>query len=194
MQHQSLPPKSTPGFDRERLNAVIEPIVRAHGAELVDVELKNENGWVLRVFVERLGALTEKMTTKQAAIDLAVCADIARDLSPALDDADPIAHRYHLEVSSPGIERPLKKEADFARFTGEKAKLKLRNAHAGQKVVVGVLLGVDGGNVGVEASESDGRTYTIPIDDILSARLVFEFGPASKPGGPKPGKKKKGKS
>lgn len=191
MQHQSLPPKSTPGFDRERLNAVIEPVVRAHGAELVDVELKNENGWVLRVFVERLGALTEKMSTKQAAIALAVCADIARDLSPALDEADPVPHRYHLEVSSPGVERPLKREADFARFTGEKAKLKLRNAHAGQKVVVGVLAGVDGGTVAVD----DGaQRLAIPFDDILSARLVFEFGPASKPGGSKPGKKKKGKS
>lgn len=190
MQHQSLPPKSTPGFDRERLLAVVEPIVRAHGAELVDVELKNENGWVLRVFVERLGALSEKMSTKQAAIDLAVCSDIARELSPVLDENDPIPHRYNLEVSSPGVERPLKKEADFARFQGEKAKLKLKNAHAGQKVVVGVL---DGFDKGVVTVQDGGRTYQIPFDDILGARLVFEFGPASKPN-PGGAKKKKGKS
>ncbi len=190
MQHQSLPPKSTPGFDRERLTAVIEPVVRAHGAELVDIELKNENGWVLRVFVERLGALTEKMSTKQAAIDLAVCSDIARELSPVLDEADPIPHRYNLEVGSPGVERPLKKEADYVRFQGEKAKLKLRNAHAGQKVVVGVLGELADGAIAVQ---DGGRTYKIPLDDILGARLVFEFGPASKPS-PGGGKKKKGKS
>lgn len=189
MQHQSTPPNSTPGFDRDRLIAVIEPVVRAHGAELVDIELKNENGWVLRVFVERLGALAEKMTTKQAAIDLAVCSDIARDLSPKLDEADPIPHRYNLEVGSPGVERALKKEADYVRFEGGKAKLKLTNAQAGQKVVVGVLGALDKGVLSVQASEQDGgRAYAIPFEDIASARLVFEFGPASKPGG-KPGSK-----
>src|ERR1700760_2701784 len=111
-------PKSSREIDRERLPAVIEPIVRAHGAELVDFELKNENGWVLRVYVEKLGALAEKMSTKQAAIDLELCSLIARELSPALDVADPIPHRYALEVSSPGVERPLKKESDFVRFAG----------------------------------------------------------------------------
>src|SRR6185369_2220383 len=117
--------------NRERLSAVIDPVVHAHGAELVDVELKNEGGWILRVYVEKLGALAERMSTKQAAIDLTLCASIARDLSPALDVADPIPHRYALEVSSPGIERPLKKEADFVRFFGEKAKLKLAKAVGG---------------------------------------------------------------
>ena len=153
--------------------------MRAHGAELVDVELKNEAGWILRIYVEKLGASAEKMTTKQAAIDLELCSNIARDLSPALDVADPIPHRYSLEVSSPGVERPLKKAADYARFFGEKAKLKLRNGVAGQKVVVGVLgaLADD-----VVAVVDGGKTYDVPLDDVVSARLVFEFGPASKPG------------
>jgi ribosome maturation factor RimP len=183
MQH--LAPKSTPGIDRERLIAVIDPVVRAHGAELVDFELKNEGGWILRVFVEKLGALAERMSTKQAAIDLTLCANIAKDLSPALDVADPIPHRYALEVSSPGIERPLKKKEDFVRFFGEKAKLKLAKGVAGQKVVVGVLGEVRDGTV---ALADGGRTYDVPLDDVQSARLVFEFGgPASKPkpGGPK---------
>jgi ribosome maturation factor RimP len=197
MQHQSLSPKSSPGLDHDRvvsLTRVIDPVVRAHGAELVDVELKNENGWVLCVFVERLGALAERMSTKQAAIDLSVCSDIARDLSPLLDEADPIPHRYNLEVGSPGVERPLKKEADYARFHGEKAKLKLRNAQAGQKVVVGVLGALEQGVLALQADQ-DGRTYAIPFDDIVSGRLVFEFGPASRPGskpGSKPGSSKNG--
>jgi ribosome maturation factor RimP len=180
-------PKSTPFVvDRDRLIAVIEPVVRAHGAELVDFELKNEHGWVLRVYVERLGALAERMTTKQAAIDLDLCSHIARDLSPALDLADPIPHRYNLEVGSPGLERPLKKPADFERFGGEKAKLKLKNAVAGQKVVVGTLGPVKDGAL---ALVDGGRTHAIPIEDVLSAHLVFEFGPASRP--PSSGGKKK---
>ncbi|MBX3233376.1 MAG: ribosome maturation factor RimP [Labilithrix sp.] len=175
-------PSSSPSFDRERLHAVIDPVVRAHGAELVDVELKNEGGWILRVYVEKLGAEAERMSTKQAAIDLELCSNIARDLSPALDVSDPIPHRYNLEVSSPGVERELKKPADYARFEGEKAKLKLRTGIAGQKVIVGVLGPMKDGLVDV----ADGaKTWSVALDDVVSARLVFEFGPAPKPGGKK---------
>ncbi len=138
MQNEA-PSRTLPTIDRERLTAVIDPVVHAHGAELCDFELKNENGWVLRVYVERLGATEKKLSTKDAAIDLDLCASIARDLSPALDVADPIPHRYHLEVGSPGVERPLKKAHDFERFAGEKAKLKLRAGVGGQKVLVGKL-------------------------------------------------------
>lgn len=176
--------------DRERLDAVIEPVVRAHGAELVDVELKNETGWVLRVYVEKLGAAETRMSTKDAAVNLELCSNIARDLSPALDVADPIPHRYNLEVSSPGVERPLKKDADFLRFAGEKAKVKLKNAVAGQKVLVGTLGSLEGGVVTLVDGE---RSYPVPTADIVSARLVFEFGPASRPP-TSGGKKKKRKS
>jgi ribosome maturation factor RimP len=171
-------PKSIPQIDRARLQAVIEPIVSAHGAELCDFELKNENGWVLRIYVERLGALANKLSTKAAAIDLDLCSLIARDLSPALDVADPIPYRYHLEVGSPGVERPLRRAEDFSRFLGEKAKLKLRAGVGGQKVLVGTLAAVEGNLVTVE----DGtKSYPIPLDDVVSARLVFEFGPTAKP-------------
>jgi ribosome maturation factor RimP len=186
--HES--PKSTPFVDRDRLSAVIDPVVRAHGAELVDIELKNETGWILRVYVEKLGASAERMSTKDAAINLELCSNIARDLSPALDVADPIPHRYHLEVSSPGVERSLKKTADYVRFAGEKAKLKLKNAVAGQKVLVGTLGSVNGEVVDVV---DGGRTYNVPLEDVLSARLVFEFGPPSRPPS-SGGKKKKRKS
>lgn len=186
--HES--PRSTPFVDRERLTAVIDPVVRAHGAELVDLELTNESGWILRVFVEKLGANAERMSTKDAAINLELCSNIARDLSPALDVADPIPHRYNLEVSSPGVERSLKKIDDYVRFGGEKAKLKLKNAVAGQKVLVGTLGSVKDGVVDVV---DGGRTFNVPLDDVLSARLVFEFGPASKPPS-SGGKKKKRKS
>ncbi len=167
-------------IDRARLLAVIEPVVSAHGAELCDFELKNENGWVLRIYVERLGSMEKKLNTKDAAIDLEICSHIARDLSPALDESDPIPHRYHLEVGSPGVERPLRKLADFARFVGEKAKLKLRTGVAGQNVLVGRLARVEGPTI---VLEDGAKSFDIPFDDVVSARLVFEFGPPPKPGG-----------
>ncbi|WP_394821930.1 ribosome maturation factor RimP [Pendulispora albinea] len=160
---------------------MILPIVSAHGAELVDIELKTEQqGWVLRVYVEKLGSAEKRATTRDAAVNLELCAQIARDLSPALDVADPIPHHYHLEVSSPGVERPLRNERDFVRFAGEKARLKLKTATPeGQKVITGTLGEPKEGVVSVV----DGpRTYDVSLDNVAAARLVFEFGPAPKPG------------
>jgi ribosome maturation factor RimP len=172
------------GVERQKLEQVIEPIVRAHGAEIVDLEFKPEGGkWVLRVFVEKLGASDSMLSTEQAAIDLELCANVSREVSTALDVADLIPHRYTLEVSSPGVERALRGERDFVRFSGKKAKLKLTNAVRGQKVLVGVLDGLAGGEGHKKVSVRDGsQTYEIPLTDIVSARLVFEFGPAEKPG------------
>ncbi|HEY2517374.1 MAG TPA: ribosome maturation factor RimP, partial [Polyangiaceae bacterium] len=171
-------------IDRARLDAVVEPIARAHGAEIVDVEFKSEpGGWVLRIYVEKLGSADSNADTRDAAVDLELCSGIARDLSPALDVADFIPHRYSLEISSPGVERPLKKERDFVRFAGKKAKLRLHTASHGEKVVTGILAGVEEGKVKV----ADGhREHQVALDQIANARLVFEFGPA-----PKPGKQKK---
>src|SRR5688572_547357 len=122
-----LAPRSVPPlpFDRARLEVVVGPVLRAHGAELVDVEFKSEPvGWVLRVFVEKLGSAACLADTKAAAVDVDLCASVARELSPALDVADFIPHRYHLEVSSPGVERSLRAAQDFVRFGGKKAKLR----------------------------------------------------------------------
>jgi ribosome maturation factor RimP len=181
--------RSPNSIDRARLDAVIAPVARAHGAEIVDLEFKSEpGGWVLRLFVEKLGSADTNASTRDAAVDLSLCSGIAHDLSPALDVADLVPHRYHLEVSSPGVERPLKKERDFVRFNGQKAKLRLHTASLGEKVVTGILDGSEGGKVRI----TDGhRRHEISIDQIASARLVFEFGPTPKPGGSKPGKKHK---
>jgi len=177
------PPSSSRTIDRPRLEAVIDPIARAHGAEVVDFEWNSEpGGWVLRVYVEKLGAGESNLPTEKASVDLELCARVARDLSPALDVADLVGHRYRLEVSTPGIERPLRHARDYARFEGKKAKLKLKNAVAGQKVVTGILGPVNG--AGLRLSLGD-KPHDIALDNIVSAHLVFDFGPA-----PKPGKKK----
>ena len=177
--------------DRSALDRVIEPVVRAHGGEVVDVEWKQEpGGWVLRIFVEKLGSAEKNATTEEAAVSLDLCAAVARDVSPALDVADFITHRYHLEVGSPGVERPLKSAKDYARFVGQKAKLKVREAVDGQKVLIGVI----------EASEEPGlislcegaKRRAVPLDQVVSGHLVFEFGPAPRPGkAARPGKARK---
>jgi ribosome maturation factor RimP len=157
------------GIDRDALQRVVGPVLRAHGAELVDVEFKpDRGGWVLRLYVERAGAAEKKLSTRDAAVDLELCANVSRDLSPALDVVDLIPHAYSLEVSSPGIERPLKKEADFVRFAGERAKIKVRQPVGGQRVFVGRLGSVVDGKVRVDGVE-------VPIEAVESARLLFEL-------------------
>jgi ribosome maturation factor RimP len=172
----SSSPHSVHGVDRDALLRVVEPVVRAHGAEVVDVELRREqSGWVLRIYVEKAGAAANALSTKDAAVTLELCADVSRDLSPALDVADLVPHAYNLEVSSPGVERPLRGEPDFVRFAGQKAKLKLREPVGGQRVVVGILQGVSDGKVGVREGS---RVHAVPLGAVDTARLVFEFGTA----------------
>jgi ribosome maturation factor RimP len=166
------------GPDRDALLRVVEPIVRAHGAEVVEVELKPDRGGrVLRVYVEKAGSAARNLSTREAAVNLELCANVSRDLSPALDVADLIPYTYHLEVSSPGIERPLRGQSDFIRFAGQRAKLKLREPVEGQRVFVGALDGVREGKVriteGIQAHE-------VPLSLVESARLVFEFGSSGK--------------
>src|SRR5580692_9711863 len=142
----SHPAPQLQGVDRGALERVVDPIVHAHGAEVVDIELRPERGaWVLRVYVERSGSASSKLSTRDAAVDLELCARVSRDLSSALDVVDLIPHAYQLEISSPGVERPLRGERDFVRFAGLKARLKRRleaDGPAGDRVLVGLLGGV----------------------------------------------------
>jgi len=182
----STTPFTRHGIDRAALLRAVEPVARAHGAEVVDLEFKPERGgWTLRIFVEKEGASVQALSTREAAVSLELCANVSRDLSPALDVADLIAHAYRLEVSSPGVERPLRTERDFERFKGHKAKLRRRwpDAPGGSdtgggetRIIVGVLDGVVEGKVHVIEG---GRTHEVPLSAIESARLVFEFGAAS---------------
>jgi ribosome maturation factor RimP len=169
-------------IDRSRLDAVVDPVVHAHGGEVVDIEWKQEpGGWVLRVLVEKLGSADANASTTDSAVSLELCAGVARDLSPALDVADIIPHRYNLEVGSPGVERPLRGARDYVRFVGQKAKLKVRETVDGQKVLVGIIEPANDASVGQVAIREGTRVRSVPLDQILSGRLVFEFGPPPRP-------------
>ena len=130
--------------------------------ELVDVEFVKEGPhWVLRIFLD-----------KPNGIDIEDCQEVSTALSQRLDDEDPIPQAYSLEVSSPGLERPLKKIEDFQRFSGERVQIKTYRAEAGRKKFVGVLLGLADDNVELEL---DDEKIKIPWDNIAKANLFPEF-------------------
>jgi ribosome maturation factor RimP len=111
-------------------------------------------------------------------VSLEHCADVSRDISTVLDEADLIAHAYSLEVSSPGLDRKLRLPADFRRFRGKSARVKLaRPAPDGQRLLRGELLEAPEDKVAVQV---DGKRIEAPIDDVVEARLVFELAPSPK--------------
>jgi ribosome maturation factor RimP len=157
------------GVDLARVRAAVAPVLSAHGVVLVDVDwLTDRSGWVLRLTIEREGS-----TDQSGGVTLDDCAEVSRDASTVLDVEDLVPHRYHLEVSSPGLDRPLHTEAEFSRFAGKTAKVKLvRPAPDGQHVLRGVLEAATPGMVAVCV---DDKRVEVPFADVAEARLVFEL-------------------
>ncbi|MGD9948517.1 MAG: ribosome maturation factor RimP [Desulfobulbus sp.] len=148
----------------DRLLATIQgfadPLLQDMGMELVEVQFRREgHGWVLRFFIDKEGGVT---------ID--DCAKASREVSAYLEVEDLISHAYHLEVSSPGLERPLKKKTDFTRFADRLVRVKLREPLDEQKVLVGTLLGLEGD---VVVLELDKGTVRIDLENISRARLTL---------------------
>jgi ribosome maturation factor RimP len=178
LAHESLK-----GLDRDRVIAAVEPILAAHGVDAVELLWRSDpRGWVLYLTIERPGT-----AEPGAGVTLDLCAEISRDLSAALDVADVMPGRYRLDVGSPGIDRALYGVADYARFSGRKAKLKLREPLAGQRVISGILKGLD--ESGLVVLESEGGVHKIAPDRIESGRLSFDWQAAQKQRGPRPGKR-----
>jgi ribosome maturation factor RimP len=152
--------------DNNKLAAIVEPVVTGQGYELVEVEFKNEmGGWILRVFIDNPKA--------EGGVGLDDCAQVSRELSAVLDVEDAIPSHYSLEVSSPGLNRPLKKEADFARFVGKKAKIRTRHpVGESRRNFSGTLVEVTGGKVKIDVGD---QVYEVPVDDVEKANLVYEF-------------------
>ena len=139
-----------------RLEKVVEPAVAGMGYELVDVQASN-GGRLLRLFIDKPGGVT-----------LDDCAAASRHLTRVLA-VEGIDYE-RLEVSSPGLDRPLRKEVDFARFAGRKAEVRMRTPDAtGRRRFVGVLRGAEAGQVSIEL---DGRVIALALDDVDKARLI----------------------
>src|SRR5215212_4470799 len=123
----------------ERIRAVAERVVQSHGLELFDVQLRRESsGWVVRVFIDKPGP----SGTPEDSVGVEDCAAVSREISTILDIEEPIDRAYTLEVSSPGLDRPLRDERDFRRFAGRAAKLVVNEAVDNQKAFAGRIRGV----------------------------------------------------
>ena len=135
---------------------MVQPVVTGMGYELVDVQASN-GGRLLRLFIDKPGG-----------VGLEDCAAVSRQLSRVFE-VEGIDYE-RLEVSSPGLDRPLRKGADFARFAGQKAEVRMRTPDAtGRRRFVGVLRGAEAGRISMEL---DGQTVALELDDVERARLV----------------------
>jgi ribosome maturation factor RimP len=163
---------------RDDILKVVEPAVAAHKCELVELEWRREPvGWVMRLYVEHIG---HDPRLKIGGVGIDECARISRDVSMALDVADIIDHHYNLEVSSPGLERPLTKPEHYRRFAGLRAKVRLESALNDRKVFRGEIVGGDESSACI-ADDEIGE-ISIPLDRIQRAALVYEPAPKVKPG------------
>jgi ribosome maturation factor RimP len=169
-------------FDKNALFEVIEPVCKAHGLELVDVSLVSEHGAVLRVLLDREGAAhVDRATGKLvpgSGVSLADCQAVSRDLSTVLDVHERLqpSGRYRLEVSSPGVDRPLVRPQDFERFAGVEVKVQTRLPldDAGRRKVQGVLEKLEGGAIHV-SDEPSRTTWVVDLDNVAKAHVVFRF-------------------
>lgn len=146
----------------ELVASFAEPIVREHGCELWDVEYVREGSeYFLRLYLD-----------KEGGVDINDCEAISRAVDPILDEKDPIQGSYHFEVCSAGLERPLKRPSDFARFMGSNITVKLYRPRNGLKEIPCVLRGYDNGKVTVEAGK---ETITFEKSEVALVRLRVEF-------------------
>jgi ribosome maturation factor RimP len=156
----------------DRVAAIVAPAVESLGLQLYDIE---HTGGALRVLVDRAGG-----------VDLEAITAASRALSRALDEADPIDGHYTLEVSSPGLERPLRTldHLSVAAQNGDKVRIRTKPGVEGDRRLEGTLERVDGD--GIDLRLADGSLRALRHDDIERARTIFEWGPAPRPGKPNP--------
>jgi ribosome maturation factor RimP len=155
--------------DLQELWLLAEPYVRDAGFDLIEVQSGREQaGWVLRLFIDAPPGMTA------GAVSHSDCERVSRDISAALDVSDPIPHAYQLEVSSPGLDRPLRREQDFARFAGRSARVRMTEDGGveGRRNFSGTIRGAGNGRVEIEC---DGRSYLLPIDDVAKANLIPDW-------------------
>jgi ribosome maturation factor RimP len=145
----------------QEVRQVIEPILDSQGFELVDLEYQRESqGWVLRIYLDREGG-----------VSLDDCAGVSHEVGAVLEVKDLIPSAYILEVSSPGLTRPLKKPEDFNKFQNQLVKIKLYEPLDGRKNFKGTLMGLEGDRVRVEVEQ---QVYELPLQRIAKANLEID--------------------
>lgn len=149
-------------MNKHPLEDMLEPVVDGMGYELVRVLTIGAKNPTLQVMIDRKDG-------KEVTVD--DCAEVSRRLSDVLDEKDPIESQYSLEVSSPGIDRPLTKPEHFARFSGYEAKIETSTVIEGRKRFKGRISGIDDKNN--IAFEMDGTEYVIPFDEVAKAKILI---------------------
>lgn len=156
----------TDGGVAARVGAIVDPVLRDLGFRLVRVRVSSQNGCTVQIMAERL----------DGTFSVDDCEAVSRAASPALDVDDPIERAYHLEVSSPGIDRPLVRASDFARWAGHEAKIEMAVPVNGRKRFRAMIAGVADGAVQVDRTDAkadEERRWSLPLSGLGEARLVL---------------------
>jgi ribosome maturation factor RimP len=149
-----------------QVGAVVEPTIRDLGYRLVRVRVTAVNGCTVQIMAER----------PDGTMTVDDCETVSRGVSPALDVDDPVGRAYHLEISSPGIDRPLVRASDFARWAGHEAKIEMAVPVENRKRFRGVIAGVEGSMALIDRTDAkpdEPVRWTLPLADIGDARLVL---------------------
>src|SRR6476620_11389948 len=149
-----------------RVSAVAGPVLQGMGYRLVRIKISGESGCTVQIMAER----------PDGSMQIEDCEAISRALSPVLDVADPIDRAYRLEISSPGIDRPLVRRSDFERYAGHLVKIEMAVAHEGRKRFRGMLGAVEGDRVHLHRDDvkANGNTdVLLPIEEMNEAKLIL---------------------
>jgi ribosome maturation factor RimP len=149
-----------------RVAAVVEPVIEGIGFRLVRVKVSAQNGTTIQIMAER----------PDGQMSVSDCETVSRAVSPVLDLEEPVSEAYNLEISSPGIDRPLVRRSDFERWADHEAKVELEPPLDGRKRFRGIVRGVEGESVLIEmpdAKDPEARMARVPLDSVADARLVL---------------------
>ena len=154
----------------DRIRAIAERVAASFGLEVFDVQFRREApGMVLRVQIDRPGPAA----TAEESVSVDDCAKVSRDLSAILDVEDVVPAAYTLEVSSPGLDRPLRRPDDYTRFAGRRARLVMREKVDGQTFFLGRLAGLDGDTILLDGD--DHKRHRLRLDAVTRANLEVDF-------------------
>jgi ribosome maturation factor RimP len=154
----------------DHVRTIAERVAKSRGLEVWDIQARRESaGMVVRVFIDRPGPAS----TPEESVSIEDCAEVSREIGTILDVEDPLPYAYTLEVSSPGLTRPLRGVDEYRRFEGRLAKVVVAEAVDNQKAFSGRLRGVEGDAVLLENAK--GRVHRLPIRLITRGRLDIEF-------------------